>query len=178
MQCRRPQFNSWVGKIHWRRDGTPLQYSWASLVAQMVKNLPAIWETWVWCLSWEDPWKRERLPTPVIWPREFCPGVQRVRHNRATFIFNFKFIWAIKNNCWIILIMLDQTKQCGKTYLKKYFFYILLIILGTGEPGGLLSMGSHRVGHDWSDFSSSSSIHAIFVNNILFLFYMLMLILF
>ena len=25
----------------------PLQYSWASLVAQMVKNLPAMWETWV-----------------------------------------------------------------------------------------------------------------------------------
>ena len=30
-------------------------------------------------------------------------------------------------------------------------------IPGTGEPGGLPSMGSHRVGHDWSDSSSSSS---------------------
>ena len=28
---------------------------WASLVAQMVKNLPAIWETWVQSLGWEDP---------------------------------------------------------------------------------------------------------------------------
>ena len=28
--------------------GYPLQYSSASLVAQMVKNLPAMWETWVW----------------------------------------------------------------------------------------------------------------------------------
>ena len=27
--------------------GYPLQYSWASLVAQMVKNPPAMWETWV-----------------------------------------------------------------------------------------------------------------------------------
>ena len=27
--------------------GYPFQYSWASLVAQMVKNLPAMWETWV-----------------------------------------------------------------------------------------------------------------------------------
>ena len=26
-------------------------------------------------------------------------------------------------------------------------------ILGTGEPGGLPSMGSHRVGHDWSDLA-------------------------
>ena len=35
--------------------GYPLQYSWASLVAQLVKNLPAMPETWVWSLSWEDP---------------------------------------------------------------------------------------------------------------------------
>ena len=35
--------------------GYPLQYSWASLVAQLVKNLPAMWETWVRSLSWEDP---------------------------------------------------------------------------------------------------------------------------
>ena len=33
----------------------PLQYSWACLVAQMVKNLPAVWETWVQSLGWEDP---------------------------------------------------------------------------------------------------------------------------
>ena len=34
--------------------GYPLQYSWASLVAQMVKNLPAVWEIWVRSLGWED----------------------------------------------------------------------------------------------------------------------------
>ena len=34
--------------------GYPLQYSWASLVAQMVKNLSARWETWVRSLGWED----------------------------------------------------------------------------------------------------------------------------
>ena len=33
----------------------PLQYSWASLVAPLVKNLPAMWETWVRFLGWEDP---------------------------------------------------------------------------------------------------------------------------
>ena len=32
-----------------------LQYSWASLVAQLVKNLPAMRETWVQSLGWEDP---------------------------------------------------------------------------------------------------------------------------
>ena len=40
--------------------GYPLQYSWASLVAQLVKNLPAmreiwVWESWVLSLGWEDP---------------------------------------------------------------------------------------------------------------------------
>ena len=35
--------------------GYPLQYSRASQVAQMVKNLPAVWETWVRSLGWEGP---------------------------------------------------------------------------------------------------------------------------
>ena len=47
--------------------GYPLRYSWASLVAQLVKNLPAVWETWVGKI----PWRREKLPTPVFWPGEF-----------------------------------------------------------------------------------------------------------
>ena len=33
----------------------PLQYFWASLVAQLIKNLLAMWETWVPFLGWEDP---------------------------------------------------------------------------------------------------------------------------
>ena len=35
--------------------GYPLQYSWASLVAETEKNLPAMQETWVRSLGWEDP---------------------------------------------------------------------------------------------------------------------------
>ena len=42
--------------------GCLLQYSWASLVAQLVKNLPAVQETWLRSLGCEDPWRRERLP--------------------------------------------------------------------------------------------------------------------
>ena len=40
--------------------GYPLQYSWASLVAQLVKNLPAMRETWVRSLGWEDPLEKEK----------------------------------------------------------------------------------------------------------------------
>ena len=35
--------------------GYPLQYSWASLVAQTVKNLPAVQEIWVRSRGWNDP---------------------------------------------------------------------------------------------------------------------------
>ena len=35
--------------------GYPLQYSWASLVTQLVKNLPAMQETLAQFLGWEDP---------------------------------------------------------------------------------------------------------------------------
>ena len=40
-------------------------------VAQLVKNLPAMWETWVRSLGWEDPLEKERQSTPVFWPGEF-----------------------------------------------------------------------------------------------------------
>ena len=35
--------------------GHPLQYSWASVVTQMVNNLLTMWETWVRYLGWENP---------------------------------------------------------------------------------------------------------------------------
>ena len=37
-----------------------------SLIAQLVKNLPAMQETLFRFQGWEDPWKRDRLPTPVF----------------------------------------------------------------------------------------------------------------
>ena len=55
--------------------GYPLQYSSASLVAQLVKNLAAMSETWVRSLGWEDPLEKgkathsriqaRRIPWPV-----------------------------------------------------------------------------------------------------------------
>ena len=39
--------------------GYAVQYSWVSLVAQTVKNLPAMWEIWVRSLGWEDPLEKE-----------------------------------------------------------------------------------------------------------------------
>ena len=50
------------------REGTgyPLQYSWASLVAQLVKNPPAMWETWVRSPGWKDPLKKGKATLSSI----------------------------------------------------------------------------------------------------------------
>ena len=50
-----PGLISGLGRSPEEGKGYPLQYSWASLVAQLVKNPPARWETWVRSLGWEDP---------------------------------------------------------------------------------------------------------------------------
>ena len=53
--------------------GYPLQYSWASHVAQLVKNPPAMWETWVRSLGEEDPLKKGKathssiLAWKILW---------------------------------------------------------------------------------------------------------------
>ena len=55
--------------------GSLLCSIWASLVAQLVKNPPAMWDTWVRSLGWEDPLEKAMAthsqPTPVFWPGEF-----------------------------------------------------------------------------------------------------------
>ena len=115
MQCGRPGFDPWVGKIPWRRERLPTpvfwsgefhglyspwglkesdtieQLSWASLVAQMVKRLPEMRETQVETQGWEDALEKEMATHSSV------------------------LAWRIP---------------------------------GMGEPGGLPSMGSHRVGHD------------------------------
>ena len=69
---------------------TSLEASWASLVAQLVKNPPAVGVTWVWSLGWEDPLEKGkathssilawRIPWTVL-----SLGSKEVRHDWVTF---------------------------------------------------------------------------------------------
>ena len=49
--------------------GYPLQYSWASLMAQLVKNLPVMQDTWVRSLGWEDALEKGKAThsSSAIW---------------------------------------------------------------------------------------------------------------
>ena len=63
-------------------------------MAQLVKNLPAVWETWVRSLGWEDPLEEEMAPHSSIlawripWAEEHgglqSMGFQRVGHDSVT----------------------------------------------------------------------------------------------
>ena len=66
--------------------GYPLKYSWASLVAQLVKNPLAMQETWVPSLGLEDPLEKGTTTHSLFWPGEFhglytVHGVAKVGHD-------------------------------------------------------------------------------------------------
>ena len=92
----------------------PLQYSWAFLVAQMVKNLPAMWKTWVWPLGWEDPVNvgmathSSILAWNIPWTEDSgglqTMGLQRVRHD-----------WETKNS----------TDSCVYQYFITFYCWVL-----------------------------------------------------
>ena len=88
--------------IYWKN----VSLQWASLLAQMVKDLPALWETWVWSLGWEDPLEEGMathsniLAWRIPMDRGACSlqsvGSQRVRHDWATKAQHSKDGWVNK----------------------------------------------------------------------------------
>ena len=55
-----------LGRFLGEGNGNPLQYSWASLVAQLVKTPPAMWDTWVRSLGWEDSLEKGKAAHSII----------------------------------------------------------------------------------------------------------------
>ena len=66
-----------LGRSAGEHRGYPFQFSWASLLAHLVKNPPAVWVTWVLSPGWEDPLEKGRathssiLAWIIPWP--VCP---------------------------------------------------------------------------------------------------------
>ena len=69
-----PSLISGPGRSPGEGIGYPLQYSWVSLVTQMVKNLRAMWETCVWSLGREDPLEEGMATHSIIlaWRATVC----------------------------------------------------------------------------------------------------------
>ena len=85
--------------------GYPFQYSWASLVAETIKNSPAMWETWVWSLGWDDPLDRGMATHSNIlaWRIDMDRGAWRATGHRSQRV---RDAWETKH-----------THPCGETRL-------------------------------------------------------------
>ena len=67
---------AWQAIVHGvAKSWTWLTLSWASLVAEMVKNLPVMKETWALSLGWEDPLEQEMATHSIILAWEI-PGTE------------------------------------------------------------------------------------------------------
>ena len=88
--------------------GYPLQYPWASFVAHLVKNPPAVQETWVQSLFGKISWRRERLPTPVFWPGEshglYSPWGRKELDTMSHFHFHFNYEALAFFSCFEIIV--------------------------------------------------------------------------
>jgi len=111
---------------------------------------------WVW-IEWEPPTftassrRRQWHPTPVLflenpmdggaW-KAAVHGVARSQTRLSDFTFTFHFHALEKE-------------------MATHSSVLAWRIPGTGEPGGLPSVGSHRVGHDWSDFAAAYNLKVV-----------------
>ena len=147
---------------------------WASLVAQTIKDLPAMKETWVEVLGGENPLEKGMATHSSIfawripWTKEpgglQSMGSQRVRHEWATNTSPSgpdHITWNGSSDYENIHMHSGVESLLLATFLEKetatHSNVLAWRIPGMGEPGGLPSMGSHRVGHDWSDLAAAAA---------------------
>ena len=77
--------------------GYLLHYSWASLVAQLVKNPPAMQETWVWSLGWEDHLEKGKATHSNILVWRIPWIIQSMVSQRAEHDLHFHFLRLLHN---------------------------------------------------------------------------------
>ena len=128
-------FTSVATSVYWRfsicpsNDYLGLISCRASLVVQLLKNPPAMQETWVRSLGWEDPLEKGKashssfLTYRILWPME----LQRVGHDWATFTFTF----PVRLTGLISL----QSKGLSRVFssttkVQKYSFLVLNFLYG------------------------------------------------
>ena len=90
-----------------------------SLVAQRLKRLPAMWETWVRSLGWEDPLEKEMathssiLAWRIPWMEELC-GLQSTGRKESDMAewLHFHFHFGVFSSWWLLFFLFLFTSQC------------------------------------------------------------------
>ena len=130
-----------LGRSLGEGTGYPLQYSWTSLVAHLVKNLPAMWETLVRSLDWEDPLRKGMaihssiLTWRMTWTEETggpqSMRFQGVEHNWV--IFTWTWTWMGPDTMILVLWMLSFKPAFSLpsfSFIKKLFRSFSLSAIG------------------------------------------------
>ena len=119
-------------------------WSPASLVAQTVKRLPAMRETQVRFLGWEDPLEKKWQSTPVFLPEEFCgqkslmgysPWGQRVGHDWVTFTHSLSpfILFCFLTLLFIIILHLSPNFSLSVSFSLFFFLLSLFSILSISQ---------------------------------------------
>ena len=102
----------------------PKQHTGASLVAQMVKNLPAMWETWVWSLGREDPLKKEKAThSSILAWRILAWTIQSMGVSKS---------WTGLNDFSLLLIFLSPLPASLET---THFLMVSIVLPFPGSRG-------------------------------------------
>ena len=80
-----------------------------------------------------------------------CPSIQveSLIMTEFNLLSVFMYLWSFHNK--------NVFMYCTEKEMATHSSVLAWRIPGTGEPGGLLSMGSHRVGHNWSDLAAAAA---------------------
>ena len=85
-----PSTNHFIFPFHCTTDSVR-----ASLLAQLVENLPAMWETWVWSLDWEDPLEKGTATRSSILAWRIPWTIQSMESQSWTQLCNFHFLYLL-----------------------------------------------------------------------------------
>ena len=126
MCCSREVANSWTRLRDWTELNwmCPKLLKAVPLLAQMVKSLPAVWETCIRSLSWEDTLEKEMATTPVYLPGKshgWLPsmGSQRVRHDWTTSLSLFHLgIIPCSSFCSLHSSFLSPEPRCWRSWTR------------------------------------------------------------
>ena len=125
-----------------------------SLVAQLVKNLPAMWETWVQSLGWEDPLEKGKATHSSILAWRI-PWTISKSHSSSKFQSHF---WTslvaqtvkhlpTKWETWVRSLGREDSLE---KEMATHSSILAWNIPWMEEPGRLRSMGLQRVRHNWA----------------------------
>ena len=116
--CNAGDPSSIPGSVRYPGEGIgyPLQYSWASLVTQLVKNLPATQDTQILSFGWQDPLEKEKATHSSIlaWGK-----VAKIWIRLSDFHFGDRILSAVAVSC--------------QTYVEKYLSKLTLLICKMGN---------------------------------------------